>query len=513
VGNFRQIFVRSLDTPVPRQVTKASNHAGLPFWSADGTRIFYSTGGGLWSVGVLGGQPQLLLEAPSPSAAGQRNGTALAILHGVGGDRRLWIAATPASQPVPYRTAPFPEKFTRSDSVDFSPDGSKIAVLVEQTSGAGLTFELWILPYPTGQPRIVPGVLRMSPVPFGIRRLSWASDGRHVVLQNEFPEKPGSHLYSVDTENGDVEAVTSGTGDESMPAVSLDGRRIAFASGHNDFDLVQMSLTGTDSRRLLATDRSEREPIWSPTGSRFAYITNVHGRPELWLRSVPEGWSAPVLTGGMEGLEHWYAAERPAFSPDGQQIAYGVNMGNRHAIWISPTAGGRPVPIDLESPDHHGASWSPDGNWISYHRLHAGTWEVVKAPLVAGKAVRLADGPAGGADTAWSPTGEWIAFADTASILLVSPDGVQQRLLGKGVPAAFEFSRDGSLLYALQRGANQGWELVSFDVRSAERKAVPLPVPSTAMLSGLSPHPDGKTFITSVGTARYDIWLLDGFKP
>ena len=119
---------------------------------------------------------------------------------------------------MPYRTAPFPETFTRSDSVDFSPDGSKLAVLVERIGSDGLTFELWILPYPTGSPRAVAGTPPFSPVSFGTRRLSWA-DNRHVVVQNELPDSPGSHLYLIDTEAGALRTVTAGAGDEWMPSV------------------------------------------------------------------------------------------------------------------------------------------------------------------------------------------------------------------------------------------------------------------------------------------------------
>ena len=76
---------------------------------------------------------------------------------------------------------------------------------------------------------------------------------------------------------------------------------------------------------------------------------NVHGGPELWLRSIHDEWPSPILTKDMRDLEHWYSAERPAFSPDGRQIAYGVNVQKggvvKHVIWISPVAGGRPWPV------------------------------------------------------------------------------------------------------------------------------------------------------------------------
>ena len=50
---------------------------------------------------------------------------------------------------------------------------------------------------------------------------------------------------------------------------------------------------------------------------------------------------------------------------------------------------------------------------------------------------------------------------------------------------------------------------MSIDVRTGdERKVQALQIPRTADISGLSLHPDGGSFITSVGTDRLDLWIL-----
>jgi hypothetical protein len=53
--------------------------------------------------------------------------------------------------------------------------------------------------------------------------------------------------------------------------------------------------------------------------------------------------------------------------------------------------------------------------------------------------------------------------------------------------------------------------LAAFSVSDGrEKKVTPLALPVSAMVVGFSLHPDGKRFVTSVGEARYDIWLLEG---
>ena len=57
------------------------------------------------------------------------------------------------------------------------------------------------------------------------------------------------------------------------------------------------------------------------------------------------------------------------------------------------------------------------------------------------------------------------------------------------------------------------WELATFVVRTGiERAPVTLDLPRSAQVFGFSIHPDGVSFATSVAIARYDIWLIEGFK-
>jgi len=424
----------------------------------------------------------------------------------------LWVSPTTAIEPVQYYQSPFPQTFARSWTIDFSRDGSNLAVLMEREGAAGFTTELWIAPFPTGAPRRVSEAL-----PFSVssgppnHRISWLPDNRHLVVDASTPGDSGNHLSLIDTRSGTMRTITSGTSAEWTPSVSPDGKKIAFSAGRQDFDVVQVSIDASEIRTLLGTSSLEGSPVWSRSGRQFAYVSNSDGGPELWIRSVQEGWAAPVLRRGAEGLPPWFGLERPIFSPDGGKIAYGV-IGSKHAIWISPVGGGRPVPLDAQSYDQHGAAWSPDGNWIAYQRFLDGKWEVVKVPFGGGQPVRLAPSAAGGGDTVWSPTGEWLAFVKGGSLQLVSSDSKIQRTLTSGSPA-FGFSKDGSQMYLIRRGPTRTWELRTIGVvGGSEQKVGDLRIPASAIVSGFSLHPDGKSFITSVGISKFDIWLLDGFE-
>ncbi len=505
----KQIFTRSLEAPAGTRVTSATADCHRPFWSADGARIYYVGQGGLWSIGAAGGIAQLAIK-DALDASLSPDGRALVFLRGTIGAFGIWIASPPDASPRQYRQAPFPESVADIHAPQFSPDGAKIALAVSRQAG-GAAPEFWTIPFPSGTPRKTD--VRLPAQDDSRRRFSWMPDSRHIVLGGRITDAD-SHLHMMDTVSGSIRPLTDTTGEESNPAVSPDGRQIAFASGADDFDLVEIDVDGGRRQPLLTTSRSESSPAWSPSGDQYAYVTNANKDWELWLRGKQEG-SARPLAKRDSGLT-WDFLRYPRFSPDGRRIAYDV-VGPKHVVAISSVAGGRPVVLDPESSDHHGASWSPDGNWIAYRRLYAGKWELVKVPLGGGKPISLGETSEGGSPTDWSPNGEWIChpLGGRGGVLqLVSSDGRVHRTM-KTPAVAYGFSRDGAWLYAVRRNPLRRWELAAIGVPGGEEvKVTPLDIPVSARVQGFSVHPNGKSFATSVGVPRYDIWLLEGFtKP
>jgi serine/threonine protein kinase len=510
VNGIQQIFARTIGAATSTQLTRAGVDCDFPFWHPDGTRIFYNSEGGLWSVRVTGGQPVLVLENVQGGSISP-DGKTLAFVRGGDSQYGLWIASLSGGEPRQYLQDPFPKQFREVDGtsqVQFSRDGSKIGISVSRMTGGGGD-EFWVVPFPSGTPRLA---ITTKPV----RRFSWLPDNTHFVFDAGRREVSGTHLFLADTASGAILPITSGTGQESHGAVSPDGARIAFASGGTDFDLIETSFEGGPVRSLLATSRMEQTPGWAPSGTQYAYFTDATGFPEIWLRSSVERWSQPIV--GRTGVIPDFALlQKPRFSPDAQSVAYEARSKD-HTIWISTIAGSRPVRLDSETSDQHGPSWSPDGNFISYWRLQGEKWFVTKIAIGGGAAVSLTGTnwgaiPMGLLDTAWSPSGDWICYNGGDRLHLISADGMRRKALPEFVSQDFSFSKDGATVYALRQTANKRWEMAIIDVESAtERRAVPIDVPTGARLSGLTIHPGGKTFATSVGKSTHDIWLMEGLQ-
>jgi len=213
----------------------------------------------------------------------------------------------------------------------------------------------------------------------------------------------------------------------------------------------------------------------------LAYVTNAAGAPEVRIQSGADAW--PRTIGGAAEQDRPKGPYAVRLSPDGERVAV-EEYGSNHLIWIYPIAGGTPVRLDSETTDQHGPSWSPDGNWIAYRLLKNGSWEIVKAPLGGGAVVRLDDAAPGGAPTDWSPTGEWIAHFLPDGLHLISPDGASKRVL-KVAQGWLRFTRDGTRLILVRRGANRQSELTTWDVAAdREVKTIALPLASATDIQG-----------------------------
>ena len=187
---------------------------------------------------------------------------------------------------------------TSSPHLRFSPDGSKILLSISPPVAGGKKplQEWWLIPFPEGRGRMPHRVLEALPVSKFAPLFSWMPDSRHVVVA--INGLVASHLWMADTQSDDFELLTSGLGSEEGPQVSPDGQKVIFEDIHRDFNIEEVPLSGGAPQPLSSTHQWEFSPAWSPVAEQFAYVTNRNGPEEIWLRSVGEGWSRPLVTPG-----------------------------------------------------------------------------------------------------------------------------------------------------------------------------------------------------------------------
>jgi Tol biopolymer transport system component len=396
-------------------------------------------------------------------------------------------------------------------SIQFSPDGKTLGFWMQMWNGQP---EFWLLPFPSGAPK----------QPFlgwrdwvGLDHFRWLPDSRKVLFPYRKPGATGTHLWIADTGNGRLQQVTSGDGNETAPAVSPDGRSIAYTAYDNQGDLVQIPLDGSSMGTLKSTSRNESGVEWSPSGLEYAYLTDRTGVPEIWLAEARTGRASPIVAQKDFPGDVNLALFGPTFSPDGQRIAFvrfGTVQGKSGAIWISPVAGGQPVRAiegNEDNPQQY-PSWSPDGNSIAFVLSQSGLYALATAAVGGGARPAIIKDKVLARSVKWSPKGEWILYSRPNALSIVSPDGKTDRVLSSQPWILYAWAKDGSHVYGV-RSSHNHYTVALIDVAGGGEKTLSefdLP-PDASFRDGLSLAPDGKSLGTTLYTTRSDLWLLEDF--
>lgn len=173
-------------------------------------------------------------------------------------------------------------------------------------------------------------------------------------------------LWSVPRQGGEAKRLTTGSGVESDPSFSFDGKWIAFTGQYDgNTDVFVIPAEGGVPKRLTWHPDADVVLGWTPDSKKilFASTRNSYSRfRELYLAALEGGLEERLpLPMGWEG----------SLSPDGQRIAY-VPMarafqawkryrgGQATPIWIATLAGSRVEKIPRENSNDYCPMWVGD---------------------------------------------------------------------------------------------------------------------------------------------------------
>ncbi len=170
------------------------------------------------------------------------------------------------------------------------------------------------------------------------------------------------NIYTINPDGSGLEQLTT-TGEDSEPAWSANGRRIAFTSTRDgNSEVYVMDADGTGQTNLTNHPADDSHPAWSPDGRRIAFDRLTPGVGyDIHLMDA-EGGGATKVTEGVD----------PVWSPDGQRIAF-VLINN--ITLVNPDGTGLlelthyPIPTRDSHVNSYDPNWSPDGRWIAWMRI------------------------------------------------------------------------------------------------------------------------------------------------
>jgi eukaryotic-like serine/threonine-protein kinase len=159
-----------------------------------------------------------------------------------------------------------------------------------------------------------------------------------------------------------IERLTFDAGITQTPAISPDGRLVAYASdraGRGDLDIWIQQLTGGGLVRVTDDPNDDTEPQFSSDGSQIAFRSE-RGGGGVYLMSALGGAARLLVKNG----------RNPRFSPDGTRIVYwtgqfrGDPTGTESSVFIVPLNGGEPQRVADRFNVARDPIWAPDGRSI-----------------------------------------------------------------------------------------------------------------------------------------------------
>jgi len=218
-------------------------------------------------------------------------------------------------------------------------------------------------------------ILRTGPAAGAIEAVGEGIPASHVDANAD-----GSALvfHQVDASTGDhrlmlfrddmVDPVplSGATGVMDREAVwSPDGTRIAFVAHRDDSygDVFTATLSGTHLSNVAnltpASTSPDMTPAWSPDGQSIAFTSYRGGYPSLWIMNAT-GSNARQVTFGANEFSDYF----PSWSPEGGLLAFQRIGATASRIGLVPAGGGEPVFFALDGRNYSPAL-SPDGKYLA----------------------------------------------------------------------------------------------------------------------------------------------------
>jgi Tol biopolymer transport system component len=505
----------------PRTLTSVPQDDTNPVWSPDGSRIAFlrrTSAENLQAIVIpaSGGSERVIANLPGALPGARKymtwapDGQALVAVHRLKGSFAIRLYRFLVSDGTERAVTEGPDA-AQDVSPAFSPDGRWLAYLRWEN---GATYELWVLPQPDGKAR----VLVKSPVP--ITSFGWKPDSRTIVYGSG-PISTGE-LWQVTINGRRALAPFTLEGASDQITIASKGARLAYVLQNLDANIWRVPLDRTRPKnspppeKLFASVREEMDPAVSPDGKSIAFASNRSGHWNLWKGNA-DG------SGLRELAAQSLLPFHPAWSLDSREIAFESESSGKSEIWVISASGGLPrrlvaMPGGAEVP-----SWSRDGKRVLFYTNAAGTRQIWEVPASGGTPIRLRHG---GYDPAESEDGQYLYYGSALfpgiwRISLVprlpnrSLANQAEELIRETLPVT------GHRFWALGQGgiyfvdSLKTTAVLKF-VDLASRKVTvlaTLPKPPAKFTRGLSISPDGSyALYCEDDVDRYEIRVVENFR-
>jgi serine/threonine protein kinase len=367
-------------------LTFDSGMTGFPALSPDGNIMAYSSdrqGSGnfdLWVQQTSGGKPRRLTDHPaddwfpsfSPDGSqvvfrSERDGGGIFVVDAVGGEEPRRIV-------------------DRGHVPKCSPDGRHLAFIVMPPTLDALQFRMYLVPSRGGEPRpfhhdLIPQMIGQG------GSMVWSPDGKRILFRGRRADDPASADWWVAPVDGGgavrthaVENLRIGPAAIVHYPVGWSGNDVFFVAG-TTIEGINLSRARIDpddwtikgpAEAITTGPGMKSYPAVMPDGRVF--FTNMTAEIGIW--SVPARADEAVLIGGAGKLSQDLMQKfSPSISRDGSKaafVAFGGSQANRIEVRMKDLRTGLETSIPMQGITLGGAVLSPDGSRLAYRDIVGG---------------------------------------------------------------------------------------------------------------------------------------------
>lgn len=295
---------------------------------------------------------------------------------------------------------------TAVGSFVWSPDGASL--FYTSDAGDSGTDEIFRVSASGGTP------VQISTNPVGVRpdpkqNIQISADGKFIIYTSSKYFQNIENIYRMPASGGASTQLTFNDAViETAPNLSPDGRTLAYFTrtgrGTKIF-LLDLVSSPAWPRLFDTTQRTDREPLWSPDGKKLAFYRDG----DIWLRDVAGGEPKRLIEdvyGGGNGSAAW--------SPDATRMAFTTAKSGFSQVGVVDVASGHVTPITYEPREYGDPSWSPDGKTLTFVRGDGMSRDLVIAPADGKQPPKaLTSGKGQRRSPTYSPDGASIAYVET----------------------------------------------------------------------------------------------------